>query len=485
MSLFETGAYIWIGSWVVGMMSVPSVLTRRSGHPMSALSWLFALFVMPPFALIFWWLFGRRRLHMKRQRRLRRNIEIQSRIAQTVQRQPQPAQPHHKLQVSQHLPEDLHSQLFPPSAGNTLTLLINAQIAYPAFEKAIHEAQHHIHALFYIWQDDEVGRKFRDLLVEKARQGVEVRVLYDSLGSNGLPRSFWKKLKEAGGQARAFLPVRFFTRVPTLNFRNHRKILITDAKVGFIGGINLGEEYLQWHDIAMRMRGPTIDQLQEVFAEDWYFAAKEDLSEGDYFGRWVLDKDENEEAWADEQAQNVSCSTIASGPIQRVNSTHELLFASINNAKTRVWMMTPYFVPSSTILAALRSAAYRGVDVRLMLPEHNDVKLVRWASRAYYNELLISGIRVYEYDGMLHAKVNIFDDDTVFVGSANLDTRSFRHNFEAGTLVHSPVINLALSTLYIENIERCCLNITPKYMERHPYIYKLLDSVAHLASPML
>ena len=485
MSLFEVGTYIWTGSLVISALSVPSVLTRRSGQPMSALSWLFALFVIPPFALMFWWLFGRTRLRMKRRRRRQRNMEIHRRIEQTLKRQPQPEKPHETLSIVGNLPRELQNQLFPPSAGNAVTLLVNAQIAYPAFEQAIRDAQHHVHALFYIWQNDEVGRKFRDLLVEKARQGVQVRVLYDSLGSSSLPRKFWKQLREAGGQARAFLPVRFLTSVPTLNFRNHRKILITDAKVGFVGGINLGEEYLRWHDIAMRMRGPTLDQIQEVFAEDWYFATKEDLSGGDYFGRWMFDKDDSDDTWRDEQAQDASCATIASGPMQRFNSTHELMFAAINNARTRVWMMTPYFVPSSTILAALRSAAYRGVDVRLMLPARNDVKVVRWASRAYYNELLTSGIQVYEYDGMLHAKANVFDEDTVFVGSANLDTRSLRHNFEVGTFVHAPSVNLALTTLFMENIEQYCLEITPKYMERHPYIYKLLDSVAHLASPML
>lgn len=485
MNWAEIFTWGWSLSWIVSILTIPSVLVKRAGQPLSALSWLFALFALPPVTLIFWWIFGRTHLGLKRRRKIKRDKEFTKLVKKTLSKHPSPHKPHPTLTFLERIPMVFKDQIFPPSAGNAATLLIDATTAYPAFYDAIGAAQHDINVLFYIWQADEVGIKMRDLLTERAQAGIKVRVLYDSLGSSALPRRFFKPLIEAGGNVSSFLPLRLLTGVPTLNFRNHRKILTVDGQVGFIGGINIGEEYLRWHDMAIRIRGAALDQLQEVFAQDWFFATHENLSGQTYFGRWLSDLDDKDTHWKDEQCHDVSCATIASGPTQKFNATNEAFFATINQCHSRIWLMTPYFVPDATLLAALRSARYRGIDVRLMVPSKSDVPVVRWASRAYYKALLSVGIRVYEYDGMLHAKASIFDEDLIFLGSANLDVRSFRYNFEASMFIHSPELNTTLTSLYESHMKTRTVEITLDTLKRSSYLSRVLDSLAHLASPLL
>jgi len=381
--------------------------------------------------------------------------------------------------------------------GNKVQLLMDAEQAYPAMEQAIRTAKHHLHVLFYIWRSDETGRDFRDLLIERAKAGVQVRVLCDSVGTLRLRRNFMKPLGEAGAQVEFFSPMRIFTLQPLLNFRNHRKILIADGRVSFIGGLNIGDEYKHaWHDAAMLLCGPGVDQLQEVFADDWYFTTDENLAQQEFFGQWetadsavwskeLVDSSKGSSCKVYEPVENAECDVVASGPDTRHNNMHDAFFVAITAAKKRIFITTPYFIPDHTILTALRMAVYRGVEVRLLVPKVPDHWLVKLASRSYYPYLLESGVRVFEYDnGFLHSKLAVFDDDTAVVGSANMDIRSFRLNFEISCFMRNEQLAGQLIDVYNNDLAHSQEVALAEVRSRN-YLSQLADSTAQLLSPLL
>ncbi len=471
----------WLLAWSMALLTVPSVLIQRRGRPTAALAWLFALFAVPPFALLAWWLLGRTHLARRRSRRRRATSALAARLAEArrgAELEPTPTPP---LLRRVALPEELAQAVFPASGGNHARLLVDASEAYPAWERAIAEAHHHVHALFYIWNDDPTGRRFRDLLVERAHAGVEVRVLVDDVGSPAARGGLFQPLRSAGGSVARFLPIRPWGNAPVVNFRNHRKLLIVDGEVAFVGGINVGDEYHAWHDLAVALRGPAVDQVQEVFADDWHFQTGEELVSEAYFGRWSVPC---HRIAPDGEVCDVGVATVASGPVQRLNAIREMLLLAIARTEHRLWITTPYLVPDPGTIAALRTAAYRGVDVRITVPAHSDVWLVRRAARAFYPELLAAGIRIFEYEGMTHAKAVLFDEALCLVGSANMDNRSFRLNFEASCFLASDALTAHLAARYERDLLQS-REVRAEDFERLPWRDQLLDAAAHLLSPLL
>jgi cardiolipin synthase len=475
--LFEI---LWVLAWVGAVLTVPSVLQQRAGRPVAALSWLLALFALPAVALVAWWLFGRTHLRRKRRHRRWASESIARSLAQTRQlihgageRQASVLQPPPELVGF--LPPGPHDTVFPATGGNRVDLLPDAASAHRAWQRLVEGAGHHVHLLFYIWRDDATGRGLRDLLVARAGQGVAVRVLYDAVGSLGLPRGFFDPLRAAGGKAAAFMPLRLLAAAPTLNFRNHRKLLIADGGSAYTGGINVGDEYLGWQDIGITIRGPGVNQLQEIFVDDWYFTTGEEVTGGDYFC---------EVPAAAELPGEAVCETVASGPDQTFNATREMVFLAVTQCRRLLWIATSYFVPDSALLLALRSAAYRGVDARLFLPARSDARLVRRASRVFYKELMESGVRIFEYQGMLHTKAMLLDESTVLVGSANLDTRSFRLNFELSTFITDVRLNRELAEL-LSAVEARSREVSLQDLRHTSPLTRLEDGLAHLLSPLL
>jgi len=470
----------WFASWLAALLTVPSVLSQRAGRPTAALSWLLALFALPALAVIAWWLFGRTHLHRRRRQRRRATQINSSALRETHQQLLAQTGESAELPIPSrravNLPPALYEAVFPPAGGNAVVLLADTGAVHDAWRDLVGQARQHLHLLFYIWRNDVTGRALRDSLVEKARQGVEVRVLCDAVGSVGLPRRFFDPLTGAGGQVAAFLPIRLLSASPTLNFRNHRKLLIADGRRAFTGGINVGDEYLNWQDLGIVIEGPGVNQLQEVFVDDWYFSTGEELAEPTYFcepvGRQAM------------SAGSAICETIASGPDQVFNAMREMAFLMITQCRERLWIATPYFVPDEALLLALRTAAYRGVDVRLLVPRTSDAPLVQRASRVFYPELLQAGLRIDEFPGMLHAKAMLIDDDTVLIGSANLDTRSFRLNFELSTCVTDHALNRQLARLF-ETLQAQAHTVSSDDLRLSSYLARLRDGVAHLLSPLL
>lgn len=468
-----------IVAYVLALFSVPSVLIKRQGRPQAALSWVLILFLLPLVGLFFWWLIGRQHLQRKRRKRRMATQRRAERFSSVAESLPTVPEAHWDVLPVRRLPEPESEWFFPPTRDNLIRHLVNAEEAYPAMEETIRSARRYVHVMFYIWQNDETGRYFRDLLVEKARGGVEVRLLIDAVGTYTLRRGFMRPLVEAGARVATFSPVSFLRRSLEVNFRNHRKLVLADGGEAIVGGLNIGDEYRhQWQDIALAIRGPAVDHLQEIFADDWYYTTAEDFMDRKYFGDWHGGD-------ASGEVHSALCGVVASGPHTQVNLMHEAFFIAISRARERIRITTPYFVPDQAILAALRTAAFRGVDVRIIVPQKSDSWLTTYAGRSYYPDLLRAGVRMFEYGGaFLHTKLALMDQSLTIVGSANMDVRSFRLNFELGCFVDSAPLAADLDRLFNRYVASS-REIFLQDVENKPYLARLGESAAHLASPLL
>jgi len=318
----------------------------------------------------------------------------------------------------------------PITGRNGTEILTDGEAAFTSIFEMIDKAEHHIHLAYYIVRGDGVGRRFRDALIRKAREGVQVRLIYDGFGSWKLKRSYLRELTEAGVRVRCFLPIGAALRSRRLNHRYHRKIVIVDGKSGFTGGINIGDEYLGldaklgfWRDTHLRVEGDAVYDLQNIFVRDWQLASGETLDDPAYWPPHACA--------SRERVQIVSC-----GPRPGGNEIYDGLLAAVFAARERIWIATPYFVPDDGLKAALRTAAESGVDVRLIVPGVADTRFVLAATLSHAADLREAGVRVYRYQkGFIHAKVMIVDRLLASVGTANLDMRSFYSNYELSALL--------------------------------------------------
>ncbi|MEY8828311.1 cardiolipin synthase [Sedimentitalea sp. XS_ASV28] len=314
----------------------------------------------------------------------------------------------------------------PVVSGNDVSLLIDGAATFDAIFEALDSAEHYVLVQFYIVKDDEVGRLFRDRLIACAGRGVSVRFLFDAVGSNKLPRSYLSALEDAGVET-INIHTKKGPKTPfQINFRNHRKTIVIDGKVGFTGGLNVGDEYLSrdpyfgnWRDTHCRLDGPIVSQLQLVFAEDWFWATEENL-------RVLLN-------WnAPHMDRDIDGVIVATGPADEEEYGALFFCAAIHSARSRLWLATPYMVPENDVLVALKLAAMRGVEIRLLVPEKVDHWLPWLAALAYFDELRAVGIEIWSYtNGFMHQKVILVDDEISAIGTTNFDNRSFRLNFEA------------------------------------------------------
>ena len=326
-----------------------------------------------------------------------------------------------------------------PTIGNRTEILHDTHRTLGLIEQAIGEARHHVHLEYYIWEPDETGRRLRDAIVAKAREGVEVRFLYDSFGSFFLKRRFLQPMIDAGAAVLPFSPGQSLREKWSLNNRSHRKIVVVDGRVGFTGGMNIGDEYLglirrsgRWRDSHLRIEGPAVWQLQQVFREDWYYASTatepEDLTGDCYFA----------DLEGDPRVGRIA-QIVAGGPDRTPRPFHQILFGAINEAQQRITLTTGYFIPTDSLAMALAAAAMRGVDVRILVPGHTPhlLETTVWAGRSYYDTLLAAGCTIHEFvDGTLHAKTLSVDGEWALVGSANFDNRSAVLNFEVGCVIY-------------------------------------------------
>jgi cardiolipin synthase len=366
----------------------------------------------------------------------------------------------------------------PITVWNRVDVLTNADVTYEAMLEEIGKAQDHIHFEFYTIRDDAIGMRFQDALIAKAKAGVTVRVIYDGVGSHTLSKAYITSLKRAGIAVEPFLKplIAFFDK--RLNYRNHRKIVVVDGLVGFVGGINIGNEYVGgdpklgfWRDTHVMFHGESVYDLQRTFLTDWFFVSGERLGEKRYYP-----------AHSEQEPSFVQ--VISSGPDTRWDAIQEMYFAGLIAAKKRIWITTPYFIPDPSITMALKSAAISGVDVRIILPFKADSVIVQYASKSYLKELLQVGVRFYLYrKGFIHAKVIIVDDIMATVGTANVDIRSFFSNFELNAVMFDEKVISRLESDFVMDLEACTEVALSEFEKRSPG-EKRKERIARLLSPL-
>jgi cardiolipin synthase len=467
----------------VSFLTICWVLTVKK-EPTSALAWcLLVLFVPLIGALLFVilgyqnvsWPLSRKRKH----KRVFQRSHPPERWPATPGSEAEP-EPHAGWEGLDRLAQRFDA--FPRTEGNRVRFYYEGEPAFADKLAAILAAKHHIHLEYFIFQPDATGQMFLDALVQKAREGVQVRLLYDAMGSFRLHRWMLRPLRDAGGQFSAFLPLNLLQRRIQVNLRNHRKILVVDGRVAFAGGLNIGDEYLGknprfgfWRDTHLRVEGPAVASLQRLFIEDWDFANGEHLRGDAYFPPPV--KAVGGDGWP--------VQVIHSGPDQELKGIREIYFAAIQHARQRLWIASPYYVPDAGLRDALCLAGYLGVDVRLLCQFHPDKWIPYFAARYYWPDILDAGVKVYQYArGMMHSKVVLVDGQWASVGSANLDNRSMHLNFEVNCLIDAPEAVAQLEQAFRNDLKHA-IRLERRVYARRPFGGRMIENACRLFSPVL
>ncbi len=368
-----------------------------------------------------------------------------------------------------------------PFKNNEADIFIDGHSMFLALLKEIGRARHHIHIETYIICDDPLGRLVADALMDKARQGVEVRFIYDDVGCWNVPNAFFERMKEAGVDVHAFMPVKFPAFTSKVNYRNHRKLYVIDGKVGFIGGMNIALRYVKgdgkraWRDTHLRIKGAAVYGIQHAFLVDWYFVDRTLITSRAYYP-------------AQDKAIRNDCimQVVTSSPVSPWPEMMQGYVRILLEAKRYVYMETPYFLPTEPVMFAMRTAALAGVDVRLIVPLHSDAKFVEWASRSYVQESVESGVRVHFYkSGFNHSKLLVCDDTLCTCGSTNIDFRSFENNFEVNAFVYDRSMALRMKAVFKDDLRHCVGYGAYLRTRRHSFMQRLWESTVRLFSPLM
>ncbi|GAA0372125.1 cardiolipin synthase [Bacillus horti] len=446
-------------------------------------AWIMVLFFLPGIGFVLYLIFGQN----LRRRKIYKITEDQKKVVDSlIQTQKETlSQLHYNDPSMNHYQDMIYMNLISGyslfTQNNTVDIFTDGNAKFTALFQDIQKAKKHIHIVYFIIKDDDLGRRLVQLLAKKAKEGVEVRFLYDHLGSRKLPKRFFKHLLDAGGHVSAFFP----SRLPYINFRinyrNHRKMVIIDSRVGYIGGFNVGNEYLglvksrgAWRDTHLKLRGSSVLQMQVQFILDWNLASKNTIvHELTYL---PVHK---------EFSGNVGMQIVSSGPDSQYENIKNAYIKMINSAKETVFIQTPYFIPDESLMDALKMAALSGIVVKVMLPSKPDHKFVYWASISYLEELLSVGANCYLYKkGFLHAKTIVVDGKVASVGTANIDIRSFKINFEVNALLYDSETARRLHDIFMNDLDDS-ENLTFAAYKERPWTSKFKESFARLLSPLL
>lgn len=461
---------IYFGA-IIGTIVVV-ILDNR--NPVKTMAWILILMFVPIVGLIFYFFFGR---SQRRERIIGKKSYgrlLKKPMAEYLAQDPSvvPEEYARLIQLFQHT-----NQAF-PFDGNRVEVYTGGYSMLQALVRELQKAKQHIHLEFYIFEDDAIGRLVRDVLIEKACQGVEVRVIYDDVGCWHVPNRFYEEMRDAGIEVRSFLKVRFPLFTSKVNYRNHRKIVVIDGRVGFVGGMNLAERYMKgfswgiWRDTHILLEGKAVHGLQTAFLLDWYFVDRTLITASRYFSKV-------------EMCGNSLVQVVTSEPIGRWKEIMQGLTMAISNSRKYFYIQTPYFLPTEQILAAMQIAALAGVDVRLMLPEKADNRITHMGSCSYLADVLHAGVKVYFYKkGFLHSKLMVSDDMLSTVGSTNIDFRSFEHNFEVNAFIYDMETALQMREIFLED-QRECTQIFLKNWIKRSWRRKAVESVVRLLAPLL
>ena len=443
-------------------------------NPVKTMAWILVLVFLPVVGLAFYFFFGRN----TRKERL-----ISKKGFSRLSKRPMA-----EYQAQEALGDFTgRNQLIPffhrvsnalPFEGNDVQVFTDGYSMYQELFRRIAKAKHHIHLEFYIFENDAVGRLLRDLLIDKAREGVSVRLLYDDVGCWDVNPMFYDEMLCEGIEVRSFLKVRFPQFTSKVNYRNHRKLAIIDGKVGFIGGMNIALRYLKgvpwgvWRDTHICLKGKAVYGIQTAFLTDWFAVDRTLLTSAQYFPKM------------DSVGTSVA-QIVTSDPVGEWHDIMLGLVKAISCAQRYIYVETPYFLPTEQVMAAFQTAALSGVDVRLMIPKKADAFITHKGTMSYLDELMKAGVKVYFYRaGFLHSKLWVADDEWASVGSTNLDFRSFEHNFEANAFFYDEKTVCTLKEIFLEDMKKC-MTLSQKIWDKRSFKNKIVESAVRLLAPLL
>lgn len=463
-----------ISVYIVIALTIMLSILLHGAKPSKSLAWLLAIFAIPVGGIVLYLVLGRNR---------RKNKLMQF-----------------KKGLFSEFPEPNINQIdwfdgrykklmtltyknshFPPTGGNYLQLLKNGELTFNAIFQALEKAEIQIHIQYYIFEEGELAEKLLELFERKIGQGVAVRLIYDGIGSFSLSKSYLRRLTKIGVEVYSFLPFKFGRFFSSLNYRNHRKIIVVDDKIAFTGGINISDKYLKgeeglgnWHDMHLGIEGPAVKHLNQVFMTDWYVVSQKVLQP------LAISPIQGKMATTDEMVQ-----IVAGGPDDDFPVMEQTYFSMINKAKNYIYIVNPYIIPGQALKQALQTAALSGVDVRLLLSENADSKLVSWAVYSYFEQFLKAGVKIYLFpEGFLHSKIIVSDDAIATIGTANLDDRSFEQNYEVNAIMYNKDFAKLLKEDFLNDCSTSKLISYKEFLER-PWSKKLKEGFAKLLSPLL
>lgn len=464
-------------------ISVAITILFRNINPTKTLAYIIALAFFPFLGLLAYYLFGQ---EYRKNKIFNRKKILNTKIVKELNQEL-----NHNKEELQELEEDLlddkiklvrllqKSNKAPLTRFNTVEILKNGEVKFERLFKDLESAKHHIHVEYYVIKDDVIGTEFLNILCKKAQEGLEVRLCVDDVGSS-ISNKMKRKIRASGIEFYFFMPVLFPKFTGKMNYRNHRKIVIIDGAVGYLGGVNITDSYVNkpsrkfyWRDTHIRLEGESIVTLQVQFLTNWQFVSESKLNITKYYFPNNTCKN------------NIAVQIAASGPDTDWANIMDAMFSAITSADDYIYITTPYFIPTDEIIIALQIASRSGIDVRLLIPDVSDSVIAKYASNSYLKRLFDANIKVYRYTkGFIHAKTMVVDDIFSTIGTSNMDNRSFNINFEINAVVYEKETSKALKAIYLEDIEDAFLMNAEKWNERSNF-NKLKEAFCKLWAPLL
>ena len=463
-------------------------------QPAKTMAWMLVLVFLPVVGIILYFFFG--------QNTRKEHLISQNSLDMLTKRSMSEFTEQRDLQI----PDDYRTlvnlfvsqNLALPFKDNKVDILTNGYDFFHLLLRDIAQAREHIHLVTYIFNDDALGNMVADALIDKARQGVEVRVIYDDVGCWNVNGDFFERMRDSGVEVHAFMPVKFPAFTSKVNYRNHRKMCVIDGRIGYIGGMNIATRYVKgkwkkvggktvgqsWRDTHLRIQGGAVYGIQRAFLVDWYFVDRTLISSRRYYPEAI---------WSDGSGaasgllqNNCIIQIVTSSPVAPSPDIMQGYVRILSQAKSYVYMETPYFLPTETVLFAMRMAAESGVDVRLMIPKTTDAKLVEWAGRPYVHEIAKVGVTVCLYSaGFNHSKLLVCDDSLCTCGSSNIDFRSFENNFEGNAFIYDRQLAMRMKAVFLEDQAQSVLLADAETLSKRPFVSRLWESVTRLLAPLL
>ncbi len=460
--------------YLITVIGVITVIISENRNPIKTITWIMVLVFLPIIGFVMYIVFGqnytKRRFMSKRM-----YSKIKMRPLAEINPNELTHYPSKYIDLIKLLRNSNQAQLL---YGSSVEFFVTGRDKFDALFRDLDKATQHIHIEYYAWDDDVIGNLLKDLLIKKSGQGVKIRVIVDGVGSWRVKNSFYEQMRSAGIEVEEFMKVKFPMFTSHVNYRNHRKVVVIDGQVGYTGGMNVADRYINgpswgnWRDTHIRIEGKGVQGLQSVFLIDWFMVSKSLITARKYFPPL--------ENFGDNIMQVVS-----SGPYSSAREILQGFMQAIFGAESYIYIQTPYFIPPESLSEALIAASIRGVDVRLMVPRKSDTLLVQLASRSYFKKLLIAGVKVYFYEpGFLHSKLIVIDDSLTMIGSANLDVRSFEQNLEVVAFVYNEVTAMRGKAIFVEDQNNSTAIVLREWIKR-PVWLRFKESFLRLFTPLL